>query len=46
MVTKVSINIFKAMMPVENQVALPQGPQSRNAELNYGLEMPIMLNLG
>jgi hypothetical protein len=46
MITKVSVDVFKAMMPVENQVALPQGPQSRNAELNYSLEMPIMLNLG
>ena len=46
MITKVSVDVFKAMMPIENQVAFPQGPQSRNAELNYSLEMPIMLTLG
>ena len=43
MVAEVPVGVLQAVVPVEDQVALPQGPEPGYAELDDILEMPIKL---
>ena len=43
MVAQVAVDVLEAVMPVEDQVALPQGPEPGDAELHHVLEMSDQL---
>ena len=39
MVAEVPVDVFEAVVPVEDPVTSPESPEPRNAEVNYILEM-------
>ena len=43
MVAQVAVDVLEAVVPVEDQVALPQGPEASGAQLDHGLKVPTML---